>query len=161
MGRGVVADQMAFGDHALDQIGRAFNIVADHKEAGGRLMLFQRIQNGCRVAAFIPGIEGEVYDRLGGIADIIGIVFFQGFGRGIANRRRAFGLEGKPPVGHRCGNGGRRGMQHMQNHRAAQHQGKRTADELPFSRPMEVGMQKFQNQSPPHRVCFNVCTKRA
>ena len=60
MGRGVVADQMAFGDHAFDQIGRAFDIVADHKEAGGRLMLFQRIQNGCRVAAFIPGIEGEV-----------------------------------------------------------------------------------------------------
>ena len=69
-------------------------------------MLFERVQNGLRVAVLIAAVKGEVDDLLPGVPQIPGVVLCQFLPGGVAHRGLALDGEGQSPVPGGGGDGG-------------------------------------------------------
>ncbi len=82
----MVADGMAFLHHPLYQIRGGGYVVAHQEKGGGRIVFFQCIQDGRCISVFVAGVKGEVDHLFAGFVDVVGVVGFQRFRRGIGYR---------------------------------------------------------------------------
>ena len=103
---GVVAHDVPLRRHAADDVRCRFDHIAHYEEGGGGIVLFQRVQNGFRVAVFIAAVKGQVNDLLAGVTQIPGVVLGQILHGGVANRRLPLHGKGQPPVVGGGGDGG-------------------------------------------------------
>ncbi len=101
----MVAHRVPFVHHALDELGVIPNIAANNKKCAGRVVLFQRVEDGRGIAVFVSGVKRQIQALLPGIAAIERIVGAQRFGREVRDGRRVFLLKREPPFVLRYGNG--------------------------------------------------------
>ena len=99
----VVAHDVPLVHHALHECGRGVDVIAHHEEAGGRVVFFERVQNGGRAAVFIARVKGQVDGLFARVAQIIGVPLAQFVCGHVARGRLAVRLEGQPPVADRGG----------------------------------------------------------
>ena len=79
MVHGVVAHQVPFVQHTLDQLGLFPHILAGEEEQTGSLLFLEGIENFRGGAVFIAAVEGEVADLFLGIALVDAVVLVEDF----------------------------------------------------------------------------------
>ena len=146
---GVVAHNVSFFGHAADNVRRGFDHMPHHKERRRGAVLFQRIQNGLRVAVFVAAVKGEIDNFLADVPYIPRVVLGQKVRGGVADGSQALLREGQPPVVGGSGNSRVTGGQGGRGAAAQQPRQRQAGQEQ-----QAEYLQAFTHRIPPH--CFAV-----
>ena len=89
----MVADAVAFCQHAVDEGGFIVDVMAAKEEDGMDFFIAQDVKDAGGIAGFVTKIVGEIDGFFGGVSNIEALVFLQecgALGRGIGGLQRFF-----------------------------------------------------------------------